>query len=189
MNDMQDSDYNDHEPGDVNGNIDPAFARKQKQQERNQMRRDARPQQRRPRTPKQDAGQTAGADAAPARPVASGGDHLERVDHVLGRPRARKCAAQPRQGVGTGDPAAPGAPLSAEVLLVRYESVARRTDELVLAGLDLDSSQPLPVAPWFPPDTRRSARRVLVHIVAETAQHAGHADIIRETIDGQKTMG
>ena len=27
------------------------------------------------------------------------------------------------------------------------------------------------------------------HIVAETAQHAGHADIIRETIDGQKTMG
>jgi hypothetical protein len=28
-----------------------------------------------------------------------------------------------------------------------------------------------------------------VHIVAETAQHAGHADIIRETIDGQKSMG
>jgi hypothetical protein len=25
--------------------------------------------------------------------------------------------------------------------------------------------------------------------VAETSQHAGHADIIRETIDGQKTMG
>jgi len=30
---------------------------------------------------------------------------------------------------------------------------------------------------------------VFVHIVAETSQHAGHADIIRETIDGQKTMG
>jgi len=28
-----------------------------------------------------------------------------------------------------------------------------------------------------------------MHIVAETAQHSGHADIIRETIDGQKTMG
>jgi len=28
-----------------------------------------------------------------------------------------------------------------------------------------------------------------MHIVAETAQHAGHADIIRESIDGQKTMG
>jgi hypothetical protein len=30
---------------------------------------------------------------------------------------------------------------------------------------------------------------VFLHIVAETAQHSGHADIIRETIDGQKTMG
>jgi Protein of unknown function (DUF664) len=26
-------------------------------------------------------------------------------------------------------------------------------------------------------------------IIAETAQHAGHADIIREAIDGQKSMG
>jgi hypothetical protein len=31
-------------------------------------------------------------------------------------------------------------------------------------------------------------RRVLLHI-AETSQHAGHADIVRETIDGQKAMG
>jgi hypothetical protein len=30
----------------------------------------------------------------------------------------------------------------------------------------------------------RSARQVLVHVIAETAQHAGHADILRESIDG-----
>jgi Protein of unknown function (DUF664) len=30
---------------------------------------------------------------------------------------------------------------------------------------------------------------VLLHIIAETTQHAGHADILRETIDGQKSMG
>jgi hypothetical protein len=30
---------------------------------------------------------------------------------------------------------------------------------------------------------------VLVHILAETAQHSGHADIIRESLDGAKTMG
>ena len=30
---------------------------------------------------------------------------------------------------------------------------------------------------------------MIVHIVGETAQHAGHADILRETLDGQKTMG
>ncbi|MDQ4033340.1 MAG: DinB family protein, partial [Actinomycetota bacterium] len=27
------------------------------------------------------------------------------------------------------------------------------------------------------------------HVIAETAQHAGHADIIRESLDGAKSMG
>ena len=67
--------------------------------------------------------------------------------------------------------------------------MAARTDELVESLPDLDLSHPLPPAPWFAPGATRSARRVFLHIVAETAQHAGHADIIRETIDGQKTMG
>ena len=75
-----------------------------------------------------------------------------------------------------------------EGVLARYDEVARRTDELV-ATVDLDLSHPLPEAPWFPKGARRSARRVFLHIVAETAQHAGHADIIRESLDGQKTMG
>ena len=70
-----------------------------------------------------------------------------------------------------------------------YAEVARRTDELVLGLPDLDASHPLPEAPWFPPGARRSARRVFVHVVGETAQHAGHADLLREAIDGQKTMG
>jgi Protein of unknown function (DUF664) len=74
-------------------------------------------------------------------------------------------------------------------VLAEYERVAARTDALVESLPDLDASHPLPPAPWFPPGARRSARRVFLHIVAETAQHAGHADIIRETIDGQKTMG
>jgi len=73
-------------------------------------------------------------------------------------------------------------------VLARYDEVARRTDELV-ATVDLDLSHPLPEAPWFEKGARRSARRVFVHIVAETAQHAGHADILREALDGQKTMG
>jgi hypothetical protein len=73
-------------------------------------------------------------------------------------------------------------------VLAEYERVAARTDALVESLPDLDASHPLPPAPWFPPGARRSARRVFLHIVAETAQHAGHADIIRETIDGQKTM-
>ena len=74
-------------------------------------------------------------------------------------------------------------------VLVRYEDVARRTDDLVASLPSLDASQPLPEAPWFEPGARWSARRVLLHIIAETAQHAGHADIIRESLDGAKTMG
>jgi uncharacterized damage-inducible protein DinB len=74
-------------------------------------------------------------------------------------------------------------------LLEAYEEVARRTDDLVVALPDLDADQPLPEAPWFEPGARWSARRVLLHVIAETAQHAGHADIIRESLDGAKTMG
>ncbi len=74
-------------------------------------------------------------------------------------------------------------------VLAEYERVAARTDDLVRILPDLDASQPLPDAPWFTPGARRSARRVFLHIVAETAQHAGHADILRESLDGQKTMG
>ncbi len=74
-------------------------------------------------------------------------------------------------------------------VLAEYEEIARRTDDLVRTLPDLDVSHPLPEAPWFPPGATRSARRVFLHIVAETAQHAGHADILRESLDGQKSMG
>jgi uncharacterized damage-inducible protein DinB len=73
-------------------------------------------------------------------------------------------------------------------LRARYTDVAAHTDSL-LASVDLDASRPLPKAPWFEPGASWTWRRVLLHIVAETAQHAGHADIIREAIDGAKTMG
>ena len=74
-------------------------------------------------------------------------------------------------------------------LLAAYEEIAARTDELVRTLPDLDAAQKLPEAPWFEPGSEWSARRTFLHIIAEAAQHAGHADIIRESLDGQKTMG
>jgi uncharacterized damage-inducible protein DinB len=74
-------------------------------------------------------------------------------------------------------------------VLEHYDEVARRTDEVVASLPDLDASHPLPSAPWYEPGARWSARRALLHIIAETAQHAGHADIIREALDGAKSMG
>jgi uncharacterized damage-inducible protein DinB len=74
-------------------------------------------------------------------------------------------------------------------LVARYEAAASATTETVRSVASLDQDRPLPEAPWFPPGTRWTARRVLLHILSETAQHCGHADIIREALDGQKTMG
>ncbi|HST67922.1 MAG TPA: DUF664 domain-containing protein, partial [Mycobacteriales bacterium] len=74
-------------------------------------------------------------------------------------------------------------------LLATFDEVAARTDELVTGLPDLDATQPLPSAPWFEAGASWSARRVVLHVIAEISQHAGHADIIRESLDGQKTMG
>jgi len=81
----------------------------------------------------------------------------------------------------------PGETLSG--LLEDYAAAARQTDELLASLPDLDAAQPLPEAPWYEPGASWSVRRVLLHVIAETSQHAGHADIIREAIDGAKTMG
>ncbi len=74
-------------------------------------------------------------------------------------------------------------------LLEQYEHIASQTDELVRSLPDLDTAQPLPEAPWFEAGVSWSARKVLLHIIAETSQHAGHADILREALDGAKSMG
>jgi hypothetical protein len=74
-------------------------------------------------------------------------------------------------------------------VLADYARAAAETDELVRALPDLDIAHPLAKAPWFEPSAEWTARRAIMHIVAETAQHAGHADIIRESLDGAKSMG
>jgi hypothetical protein len=74
-------------------------------------------------------------------------------------------------------------------IVATYERVAAATNELVRTVPSLDDAQPLPSAPWFEPGASWTARHVFMHILAETAQHAGHADILREALDGQKTMG
>ena len=71
-------------------------------------------------------------------------------------------------------------------LLDRYDEAARRTRSVVVAIDDLDQPVPVPRdAPWFPADVDAwSVRWVLLHLITETAKHAGHADIVRESVDG-----
>ena len=67
-------------------------------------------------------------------------------------------------------------------LLDGYAAAAKRTEEVITALPDLEAAHKLPEAPWYPPDTAWSAREVLLHLLHETAQHAGHADIIKESL-------
>ena len=69
----------------------------------------------------------------------------------------------------------------------RYEDVAKRSEDVIRTVPDLSARHPLPDAPWNRPGTEWTARRAVLHVIAETVQHAGHADIIRETLDGQKS--
>ncbi|WP_441245392.1 DinB family protein [Kitasatospora sp. McL0602] len=69
--------------------------------------------------------------------------------------------------------------------LAEYEVIAAETEKTVRGLPSLEVDAPLPDQPWFPPNSRRSARWILNHLIAEVSRHAGHADIIRETLDGR----
>jgi uncharacterized glyoxalase superfamily protein PhnB/uncharacterized damage-inducible protein DinB len=70
-------------------------------------------------------------------------------------------------------------------LLDDYAAAAAETARAV-ATVGLDDAVPVPRGvPWFPDDLEAwSVRWVLLHLIQETARHAGNADIIRESIDG-----
>ena len=70
-------------------------------------------------------------------------------------------------------------------LLDDYEAAADETARAI-ASVSLDDQVAVPKGvPWFPSDVDFwSVRWVLLHLIEETARHAGHADIVRESIDG-----
>jgi uncharacterized damage-inducible protein DinB len=70
-------------------------------------------------------------------------------------------------------------------LLADLDTAAKETEDIA-RSLDLDHPVPVPKGvPWFPDDVEAwSLRWVLLHLVEEIARHAGHADIVRESIDG-----
>ncbi|HUP15796.1 MAG TPA: DinB family protein [Acidimicrobiia bacterium] len=62
-----------------------------------------------------------------------------------------------------------------------YQFSCAHADETI-ETLDIDSPG---MVPWWPPERRQvNLHMILVHVTVEVARHAGHADIIREMIDG-----
>lgn len=92
---------------------------------------------------------------------------------------------EPLRGWGDGDEA--NADMwatpdeSREDIVDLYRRAWRHADETI-AELALDDTG---TVPWWPSDRRTvTLHRVLVHVIAETHRHAGHADIVRELVDG-----
>jgi uncharacterized damage-inducible protein DinB len=72
-----------------------------------------------------------------------------------------------------------------ESLIADFDAAARETDETIAGIADLGQAVMVPDEPWFPKDVEAwSVRWVLLHLIEEIARHAGHADIIRESVDG-----
>jgi uncharacterized damage-inducible protein DinB len=70
---------------------------------------------------------------------------------------------------------------SREQIVGLYHRVWAHSDATIQA-LPLDA---IGHVPWWPPDRNEvTLQRILVHMIAETHRHAGHADIVRELIDG-----
>jgi Protein of unknown function (DUF664) len=70
---------------------------------------------------------------------------------------------------------------SSEYIISLYQAACACAD-LTITQLDLDA--PGSVAHWQPDERETTLGAILIMMVWETAQHAGHADIIRELIDG-----
>jgi hypothetical protein len=71
-------------------------------------------------------------------------------------------------------------------VLALYDDVAAESEAIIAAIPDLDQPVEVPPAPWFPKNvTSWSVRWVLLHAIEEISRHGGHADILREALDGK----
>jgi uncharacterized damage-inducible protein DinB len=71
-----------------------------------------------------------------------------------------------------------------EQQLAHWAEIARQTEEFIRAVPSLNDTFALPDQPWFPKE-RVSMRWLLLRLISEMDRHAGHADIIRESLDGR----
>lgn len=72
--------------------------------------------------------------------------------------------------------------------LAYFGRCVRVATEQLAATTDLSAPVPVPAAPWFPAELGSwEARWALSMASHEIARHTGHADIIRESIDGKES--
>ncbi|MHA7208949.1 DinB family protein [Arthrobacter sp. MDT1-65] len=78
-------------------------------------------------------------------------------------------------------------PEESRVAILDLHAFSAAHSDATITALPLDAPG---AVPWWPEERRAvTLHQILVHVVAETAQHAGHADILRELIDGSIGRG
>ena len=103
---------------------------------------------------------------------------------VFGRPTGRQLPWFADDAEPDADFWAPPEQTRDEIVELHHFSAAK-SDETI-AALSLDARGEVP---WWPPERREvTLHQILVHVCVETAWHAGHADIVREHIDGAAGM-
>jgi hypothetical protein len=107
------------------------------------------------------------------------------LEHMTSTERTWAAMVLGTAGGANPDPA----PATLDALVADYEQACASTDAAVGAVDDLGRAVRVPEGTrWAPPGIQWSVRWVLLHLVHETARHAGHADIIRESIDGATAL-
>lgn len=102
------------------------------------------------------------------------------LGEVFGRPFAEPLPWMSFEAEANADMWATGDESRADILSL-FERVAAHS-EATIDALDLDA---LGAVPWWPEERRSvTLHQILVHLVAELNRHSGHADIVRELIDG-----
>jgi uncharacterized damage-inducible protein DinB len=66
------------------------------------------------------------------------------------------------------------------------ESVRALYEQRIAESQAITAAAGSPDVPAHPSAAPLNLRWILLHMIEETARHAGHADLIRETIDGQR---
>jgi uncharacterized damage-inducible protein DinB len=106
------------------------------------------------------------------------------LTHVTVTERVWLARARGTDAAFSGDDWDPGNTTLGEVVAA-FNAQAEATETAALdPSLDLDATLAPPQGPPWYTGEPVSARWVLFHLVEEVARHAGHADIIREELDG-----
>jgi uncharacterized damage-inducible protein DinB len=100
---------------------------------------------------------------------------------VFARPTERQLSWLAPDAAPDADMWVPASESRSEIVELHHYSAS--VSDATIEALPLDATGEVP---WWQPEKRQvTLHQILVHMIAETARHAGHADILRETIDGE----